>query len=125
MRVPRLALSGLGVYPGDPCFDADRPDWLPYWVDDFTESDCKYQSDNILTASLTAVANPEVVASNVGGVIGQGAGTAASDVASGIATGVEAAASGAAAGVTNTLNVSGYVLIGVGLLTIFLLVKNS
>lgn len=32
---------GLGMYPDQTCFDADRPGWLPYWLDDLTESRCK------------------------------------------------------------------------------------
>lgn len=38
MRVPRRA---LGMYPDQTCFDTNRPSWLPYWLDDFTESSCK------------------------------------------------------------------------------------
>ena len=32
---------GLGEYPGYYCYDANRPSWLPNWIDDFTESACK------------------------------------------------------------------------------------
>lgn len=74
---------GMGVYPGDPCYDSSRPSWLPYWLDDFTESDCKWGSSNIAGATLNAFENPDVVAQNVGGVIGQGAASATSDVAGG------------------------------------------
>lgn len=32
------ALKGLGAYPTDSYYDPDRPSWLPYWIDDATES---------------------------------------------------------------------------------------
>lgn len=35
------ALSGLGMYPDETCFDTTRPSWLPYWIDDIVESKCK------------------------------------------------------------------------------------
>jgi hypothetical protein len=78
-------MSGLGVYPGDPCYDPDRPDWLPYWLDDFTESDCKWGATNIAGATVNAFENPEEVATNVGGVVGQGTAAAVSDVGAGVA----------------------------------------
>jgi hypothetical protein len=31
---------GVGDYPGDPCFDASRATWLPYWIPNFTETNC-------------------------------------------------------------------------------------
>jgi hypothetical protein len=30
--------SGVGAYPTDPYYDPARPSWLPYWIDDPTES---------------------------------------------------------------------------------------
>ena len=42
---------GLGEYPGYYCYDANRPSWLPYWIDDITESLCKW--------------NPKTIAGNV------------------------------------------------------------
>jgi len=78
-------MSGLAAYPGDPCYDPDRPTWLPYWLDDFTESDCKWNASNIAGATINAFENPGQVAANVGGVVGQGAGAAVSDVAGGAA----------------------------------------
>lgn len=33
---------GLGAYPTDSYYDPDRPSWLPYWIDDPTESAQKY-----------------------------------------------------------------------------------
>lgn len=36
--------SGLGMYPGtptqEPCYDPNRPSWLPYWLDTFSEEEC-------------------------------------------------------------------------------------
>lgn len=34
---------GLGLYPSSPCYDPSRPSWLPYWIDDLSESGCKFQ----------------------------------------------------------------------------------
>jgi hypothetical protein len=39
--------KGMGEYPGYYCYDAARPSWLPYWIDDFTESTCKYTPSTI------------------------------------------------------------------------------
>lgn len=33
---------GLAAYPTDAWYDPDRPSWLPYWIDDPTESAQKY-----------------------------------------------------------------------------------
>ena len=38
---------GLGEYPGYRCYDANRPSWLPYWIDTFSESNCKYKPTEI------------------------------------------------------------------------------
>jgi hypothetical protein len=38
---------GMGEYPGYYCYDAARPSWLPYWLDDFTESMCKWSPKTI------------------------------------------------------------------------------
>jgi len=35
------ARRGLGMYPDETCFDPTRPSWLPYWLDDISESACK------------------------------------------------------------------------------------
>ena len=42
-----IGRRGLGEYPGYYCYDASRPSWLPYWIDDFTESQCKWNLGNI------------------------------------------------------------------------------
>lgn len=33
-----MMFHGMGAYPSDPYYDPARPDWLPYWLDDLTES---------------------------------------------------------------------------------------
>ena len=38
---------GMAEYPGYFCYDANRPSWLPYWIDDTTESLCKYSPSTI------------------------------------------------------------------------------
>lgn len=43
----RVRKRGMGEYPGYYCYDAARPSWLPYWIDDFTESTCKYSPSTI------------------------------------------------------------------------------
>jgi len=32
---------GMGMYPDETCFDSTRPSWLPYWLDDIQEPQCK------------------------------------------------------------------------------------
>lgn len=109
-------MSGLGIYPGDPCFDASRPEWLPYWVDDFTESDCKWNATNILGATVNAFEDPNQVAQNVGGVIGQGAGAAISDVASGVEAGIQ--------GSIQTLSPGGaFIVAGAGIVAVIVLME--
>lgn len=40
-------LRGMGEYPGYYCYDAERPSWLPYWLDSVTESLCKWNPKTI------------------------------------------------------------------------------
>jgi hypothetical protein len=35
-----IGRRGVGAYPGDLCYDPNRPSWLPYWITDFTEANC-------------------------------------------------------------------------------------
>jgi hypothetical protein len=42
-----LQRPGMGEYPGYYCYDAARPSWLPYWLDDFTESACKWSPKTV------------------------------------------------------------------------------
>jgi hypothetical protein len=118
MRV--IPVPGLGAYPTDPCYDPNRPSWLPYWLDDLTESDCKYPN-GVLSDLPQAEAN-------IGGVIGQTVGSGVSDVASGVATATEAAATGAVTGGVSDLSTGGGVLLlgaaVVGTLLLLVLVKK-
>jgi hypothetical protein len=43
----RRKSRGVGEYPGYYCYDADRPSWLPYWLDSVTESACKWSPKTI------------------------------------------------------------------------------
>jgi hypothetical protein len=43
----RRGLRGVGEYPGYYCYDANRPSWLPYWLDSIAESLCKYTPSTI------------------------------------------------------------------------------
>lgn len=42
-----LVRRGVGEYPGYYCYDANRPSWLPYFIDSVTESKCKYSPATI------------------------------------------------------------------------------
>jgi hypothetical protein len=46
-----MQLQGLGEYPDETCFDASRPSWLPYWLNDLTESQCEINL--LLTGNTT------------------------------------------------------------------------
>jgi hypothetical protein len=95
-----MSLVGVGMYPTDPCFDPNRASWLPYWIDNTTESACYYGTDSLL--------------GQMGGVVGGAAGTVASGAASAVASGV-------ATGVSNT-SASGLLLVAaVGVAALFLL----
>lgn len=107
----------LGAYPTDACYDPNRYSWLPYWIDDFTESNCKWGATNIVGATANAFGNPGQVAQNVGGVLGQGAGTTLSAVGQGITSGL--------AGIGSTLGTSGwFVVAGVAVLGLILLKRS-
>lgn len=62
---------GLGAYPTqtdgtpNPCYDADRPSLLPYWLDDFTEEACRVAAGH----SVFADAGTEI-GTMAGGVVG-------------------------------------------------------
>jgi hypothetical protein len=85
---------GLGAYPTDSYFDPNRPSWLPYWIDTPTESNRKYNAENIMQATVNA------------------AGMAAGTVAGGVINTIGGAAGAAAGGVANQLNLSGLLLLG-------------
>ena len=51
---------GVGEYPGYYCYDAGRPSWLPYWLDDLTESACKWSPKTIVgNVYACAAGSPE------------------------------------------------------------------
>lgn len=52
-----VALRGIGEYPGYYCYDATRPSWLPYWIDDFSEEQCNLNPSNIVS-SIASCINP-------------------------------------------------------------------
>ena len=99
---------GFGAYPGTPCYDPNRPSWLPYWFDDFTESDCKYPSG--LLADLPQAG------SNLTGVVGQTVGATAADIVDAAATGAASAGQGILAGGANNLTTGGGLILGVAAL---------
>lgn len=104
-------MSGLGLNPGDTCYDSTRPDWLPYWFNDIQESECESGTTNWWDAGWSD--------------IGQQTGSAVTGAASSVASG---AASGAAAGIANNLSLGGGTLtlagIAIAVLAVVLLVKK-
>lgn len=82
---------GVGAYPTDSYYDPDRPSWLPYWIDDLTESAAKYNSPTI--------------AGQMGGVVGAGVATVGDAIS-------DAATSAVSNAVSTSL--SGTLLVGVG-----------
>src|SRR5580704_10853489 len=75
---------GLGLNPGDPCYDQNRPSWLPYCINDVAESECESGTTDILSAACSD--------------IGQQTGAALTEAGSALASG---AASGVASGLSN------------------------
>jgi hypothetical protein len=103
-----MSLVGMGMYPTNddgsvnPCYDSTRPDWLPYWIDDPTESACKYSSPSLV--------------GQMGAVVGAAGGA----IVSGAATAIGGAVSNA---VSNTT--SGGLILGLAVaFGVFLLVKQ-
>ncbi len=43
---PHVGMGRLGMYPGDLCYDPNRPSWLPYVVDSATEGLCWWGNDS-------------------------------------------------------------------------------
>jgi len=101
MRIQGISLTGLGLYPGDPCYDPNRPSLLPYWIDDFTESECYYNSTSILGAT--------------GNLIGQDVGTVVGAAGSAIGNAATSAVS------QFTLS-SGLALAGLGVLALLVVI---
>lgn len=119
---------GVGMYPDEACFDTTRPSWLPYWIDDLTESSCKVNlvvsgntsGNTAQSGTFTSVTNPDGTTSVV---------SAADPVTIANAQAACAAQNGAWDSTLNTCSpnlltqfVGGYGLyIGLGLAAVFLL----
>lgn len=76
-----MTIGSIGAYPDQPWFDPDRPALLPYWLDDFTESEAKYNAQNILQATTNA--GGELIGT-VGSAVGTGAANAVSSAFGGM-----------------------------------------
>jgi hypothetical protein len=98
-------MTGLGLNPGDPCYDPTRPSWLPYWFNDIQESECESGTTNWWAAGW----------SDLGQQGGAAVTEAVRDVASGAAAGAAAEAS--------DISLSGGLLIG-GVVVAAVLVLN-
>jgi hypothetical protein len=57
MIMPMATGRGMGQYPGDSCYNPDRPSWLPYWIDTFSEEACRY-SETVHGAFVSVPSNP-------------------------------------------------------------------
>jgi hypothetical protein len=140
-----VALRGLGEYPGYYCYDANRPSWVPYWIDTFTEEQCNLTPRNMvagiascinpLSADCSVPANPNPLISGpgVGGPpLAGGNSTAgvdpiatndvATNVGQAVGSTVTGLASGLATGAASALSLP-LVLIG-GLLLLFMVAKR-
>lgn len=94
---------GLGLSPGDACFDSTRSSLLPYWIDNAQEAECLTGTTNWWDAGWAEIGN-QVAGATTG---------AAAAAASGAASGIEAGISTASPG-----GIFGLVAIGLGVLLI-------
>lgn len=133
MRVSALAvhrgLAGLGLAPGDPCYDSAHPWYLPNFLSDAAE--CQCMADHYGTGPGQYTCGQQCVGygppdCTVGSVMGQQAGavvgTVAGEVASGIGAGIGSGA-GAAASSTSWAGmaaIAGAVVLGIVVLSITL-----
>lgn len=76
-----MTIGNIGAYPDQEWYDPDRPSWLPYWLDDFTESEAKYNAQNLLQA--TANAGGDVIGT-AGAAIGTGVANATTSAFAGM-----------------------------------------
>ncbi len=142
----QLALrTGMGEYPGYYCYDAQRPSWLPYWLDDFTESGCKASPSTIignvtsclnpLSADCSTPTNPNPLISGPGAggpPLSAGNSTASvapivtPDIPTAIGQTIGAAVGGTASGLATglTASISPWVFIGGAVILALLLVKR-
>lgn len=93
----RMNLQSLGAYPDQVWYDPTRPSWLPYWIDDFTESANKYGSTSI-TDQMAGVVG--AAAGAVGSAAGSAIGTGLSNA---VGSAVEASGGGSASTISWTL----------------------
>ena len=111
---------GVGAYPTDACYDPTRPTWLPYWLDDLTESSCKYPNG--------VLADLPQAGTNIAAVAGQAVGGGVADTLDAVGSGVIAATEGATAtassNLTGTGGSTGLVLLGILGLGLLFLVKK-
>lgn len=65
-----MRIGALSAYPDQLWFDPDRPAWLPYWLDDLTESNAKYNAQNLMqaTANAAGALTGSVVSAGASGV---------------------------------------------------------
>jgi hypothetical protein len=102
---------GLGLYPTladgttpNPCFDPNRPSWMPYWIDDSTESACYYDTDSLSGQVAGA-------ATQMSSVVGATAGGLVSGAVGGAAQGIGSSLSGTAV-LIGAAVIAGIVLLG-------------
>lgn len=111
---------GMGVYPDQPCYDPQRPTWMPYWLDDLTESSCKYPNG--------VLADLPQAGTNIAAVAGQAVGGGVADTLDAVGSGIVAATEGAAATASSDLTATGgstgLVLLGILGLGLLFLVKK-
>ncbi len=138
--------AGMGEYPGYYCYDAARPSWLPYWLDDTTESACKYSISTIVGNVASCVTgspncgappnpNPAVSGPGAGGPpLAAGNSTASSDpiatpsipteIGQAIGTVIGGASAGAASGLSAGLGDMMIPLLLVGGLVLLIALKR-
>jgi hypothetical protein len=60
---PKTGLSGLGLDPSNPCYDPERPSWMPAWLNDSNEQACMQaaQSSVSTAAMLKQAVSPSVI----------------------------------------------------------------
>lgn len=44
--MPYYRTRGLGADPSNPCYDPNRPSWMPYWLNDGNETACLNAAGN-------------------------------------------------------------------------------
>jgi hypothetical protein len=91
-----MTIGSVGAYPDQEWYDPNRPSWLPYWLDDFTESEAKYNAQNLLQATANAA--------------GDAAGTVAAAGGTGVANAFSSALGGMDLGTIAILAAAGFLI---------------